>query len=67
MNNEANATAAANAANVDTIPGVAGLEYRATYVHHGAAAIGYGATEAAARAHLADVLDFNLAHNGRLA
>lgn len=40
--------------------------YRATYEAHGAAAMGYGADEDAARAHLAVVLEFNLEHNGRL-
>lgn len=37
----------------------------ATLTEHGASATGWGATEEAARAHLAEVIAFNLAHNGR--
>lgn len=57
------AALAAAGATIDTTAKI----YRAThYGHGGAAAIGYGATPDAARAHLRAVLDFNLAHNGRL-
>lgn len=42
------------------------LGYRAVLAGHGgAAAIGYGPDEAAARADLAATVDFNLTHNGR--
>lgn len=43
-----------------------GLGYRATlHGHGGAAAMGYGDTDEEARAHLAEVVEFNLTHNGR--
>jgi hypothetical protein len=61
------ALAAAAAAVIDTTPAPRGTQYRAT--HHGlggGAAIGYGATPDEARAHLLAVLEFNVAHNGRL-
>ncbi|AID58996.1 hypothetical protein PBI_GAIA_180 [Mycobacterium phage Gaia] len=61
MINEAIATA--------TVTAVNGY-YRADYAPHGygtgASASGYGASKAYALAHLADILAFNLEHNGSL-
>lgn len=39
-------------------------EYRATFEHRGAAAMGYGATPEAAKADLAATISFNLERNG---
>jgi hypothetical protein len=43
-----------------------GLGYRASiHGHGGSGASGYGPTEDAARAHLAEVIAWNIEHNGR--
>lgn len=67
MSNATTPALAAAAAVIDTTPAPRGTQYRATHAGFGGgAAIGYGATPDEARAHLAAVLEFNVAHNGHL-